>query len=126
MTTTHKQSAELARAPDGAFYVSGADGIWHSADGRASTWSLVPKTGVHNGGMVVSGTKIYAGNCYAYGFCAQRDIAIFQSDIGDGSTWTKVPNLPAFPEGGTFAYDEGHHILYSSNASGGLYRVVLP
>jgi hypothetical protein len=119
MSTTHRQGAQLYRAPNGAFYVSGVDGIWRSPDGKASTWARVFNVGAHWGGMIGSGSMIYASNCYAYGFCTPQ---YFSSPIDDGTNWT-VMNSPNLVEGGTFAYDSAHQLLYSSNFSAGFFRV---
>jgi hypothetical protein len=47
----------------------------------------------------------------------------------DPTTWSVIPPPPppADAEGGkALEYDETHHLLYSSNVSGGLWRLVTP
>lgn len=69
MTTGHLQGSQLVRAENGAFFVAGADGIWRSPDGQASTWNLVPNTGPFVGGLVSNGKTLFASTCYAGDFC---------------------------------------------------------
>jgi len=110
MTTSHLQGSELVRMPDGSFLVSGADGVWKSPDGQASTWSVQPNTGPIEGGVVLGGNTLYTSNCYFPGFCT---MAKFQKSTDGGQSWTEMPGANV-PMGGTLAYDAGHGLLYSS------------
>jgi hypothetical protein len=121
MTTSHLQSSELIRTKNGTFFIAGADGIWRSPDGAASTWKLVPDTGPIVGGLVTDGTNMYASTCYFPDFCEPRYL---KSPEGDGQKWTQMPS-PKMTMGGTMGYDAGHHLLYSSNLAAGMWRVVV-
>lgn len=122
MTTSHLQGSQLARAADGTFFMAGADGIWRSPDGLASTWTLIPNTGPIVGGLVTDGTTLYASTCYFGGFCNPRYLT---SPEIDGNTWTELEH-PEMTQGGNLGYDPGHRLLYSSNLDAGLWRVVVP
>jgi hypothetical protein len=48
----------------------------------------------------------------------------FSTDENSPTTWTRMKS-PSISAGGSYmAYDADHHVLYSSNYSGGLWRVV--
>jgi hypothetical protein len=43
------------------------------------------------------------------------------------TTWTRLASPAALAEGTkSMEYDETHHLLYTSNVSGGLWRMVTP
>lgn len=121
MTTSHLQGSQLVRSVDGAFFAAGADGIWRSPDGRASTWRLVPNTGPIVGGLVSDGTTLFASTCYSGRFCNPRYL---RSPEVNGRNWTVLIS-PVMSQGGTFAYDKAYRILYSSNLEAGMWRVVV-
>jgi len=124
MTTSHLQGSQLLRTRDGTFFVAGADGIWRSPDGKASTWQLVAGTGPIVGGLVSDGTNLYASTCYFGDFCDQP--RYLTSPESDGRVWTALPNVPKLSQGGNLGYDPAHKLLYSSNLAAGLWRVVVP
>jgi len=121
MTTSHLQGSQLLRAQDGTFFVAGADGIWRSPDGAASTWTPVPDTGPIVGGLVSNGTTMFTSTCYFADFCNPRYLV---SAEADGDAWTAIPS-PTMSQGGTLGYDKAHSLLYSSNLDAGLWRVVV-
>jgi photosystem II stability/assembly factor-like uncharacterized protein len=121
MTTSHLQGSQLLRTADGTFFVAGADGIWRSPDGQASSFTLVPDTGPIVGGIVTDGTTMYASTCYFGGFCNPRYL---RSAETDGNQWTTLEH-PVMTQGGNLGYDRAHKLLYSSNLDAGLWRVVV-
>ena len=121
MTTSHLQGSELLRTKAGTFFVAGADGIWTSPDGTASTWTLVPDTGPIVGGLVSDGTTMFASTCYFGDFCNPRYL---RSSETDGRAWTALTS-PMMTQGGTMGYDKAHRLLYSSNLDAGMWRVVV-
>jgi hypothetical protein len=121
MTTSHLQGSQLLRTADGTFFVAGADGIWRSPDGLASTFTLVPDTGPIVGGIVSDGTTMFASTCYFGGFCDPRYL---RSAETDGNEWTTLEH-PVMTQGGNLGYDPAHKLLYSSNLDAGLWRVVV-
>jgi hypothetical protein len=121
MTTSHRQGSQLLRTTAGVFFVAGADGIWRSPDGSASTWKLVPDTGPIVGGLVTNGSAMFGCTCYSEKFC---DAARYlRSAESDGLKWMALPS-PRLNDGGTMGYDRGHNLLFSSNFKQGVWRVV--
>jgi hypothetical protein len=121
MNTSHLQGSQLAHTKDGSFFVAASDGVWHSKDGTASTWTLVPDTGPVVGGLLSDGTTLYTSTCYFANFCNPRYL---KSPETDGVKWTQMTS-PTMSQGGTLAYDAGHKLLYSSNLDAGMWRVVV-
>jgi hypothetical protein len=121
MTTSHLQGSQLVRTQDGTFFAAGADGIWRSPDGSASSWTLIPDTGPIVGGLVTDGTTMFASTCYFGDFCNPRYLHSLESD---GQHWTALAS-PTLSQGGTMGYDKAHKLLYSSNLDAGLWRVVV-
>lgn len=121
MTTSHLQGSQLLRTAAGAFFVAGADGIWHSSDGKADNWELVPETGPIVGGLVSDGTTMFSSTCYFGDFCNPRYLTSAETD---GQTWTALDS-PMMSQGGNLGYDKAHKLLYSSNLDAGLWRVVV-
>ena len=75
------------------------------------------------GGLVSSGTTMYASTCYFPSFCKKAQYLSSAED--DGHTWTVMPSPNEIMMGGTLAYDKDHHLLYSSNMLSGVWRVVV-
>jgi hypothetical protein len=101
---------------------AGTDGIWRSPNGLANNWKLVANTGPVVGGLVTDGVSLFASTNYFTNFGQPRYL---RSSVIDGLTWTAMPNVPSINQGGTMAYDAGNHLLYSSNLTQGLWRVVV-
>lgn len=121
MTTSHLQGSQLLLSPAGTWFVAGSDAIWRSPDGAADTWSPIDGTGPILGGIISDGSSIYASNCYFGGYCEQ---ARYLRSDDDGATWVDM-DVPAIAMGGSFGFDPGHGILYSSNGAEGFWRVVV-
>jgi hypothetical protein len=121
MTTSHLQGSQLLRSPAGTFLVAGADAIWRSKGGTANSWSPIADTGPIVGGLISDGASLYASTCYFGGFCDQ---ARYLRSDDDGVSWQEM-DVPPLAMGGTFGYDPGHGILYSSNGQTGFWRVVV-
>jgi hypothetical protein len=124
MTTSHLQGSQVVRTKTGAFYVNGADGIWTSPDGLATSWKLIPNTGPITGGLVTSGTTMFESTCYMEGICRPAEIRFLSSPESEGHIWTRMPS-PPMGQGGTMAYDLGHNLLYASGLQAGLWRVMV-
>jgi hypothetical protein len=122
MTTSHLQGSQILRTKAGGFYAAGADGIWRSPDGKASSWQIVPDTGPILGGLVSTGTTMFASTCYFGNFCDTP--RYLKSAETDGTTWQPM-TIPKMSMGGNLGYDPGHKLLYSSNLDAGLWRVVV-
>jgi hypothetical protein len=121
MTTSHLQGSQLLRTQAGGYYAAGADGIWRSPDGKATTWKLVPDTGPILGGIVSNGSTMFASTCYFGNYCQPRYL---KSAETDGMTWEPM-TVPTMSMGGNLGYDAGHKLLFSSNLDAGIWRVVV-
>jgi hypothetical protein len=120
MTTSHLQGSQLLRV-NGVWYQAGSDAIWRSPTGLPNEWTRLDGTGPILGGVVSDGVNIYASTCYFPDFCSAGS-RYLRSPVTDGLTWTEMPS-PHPSMGGTMAYDEGHHLLFSSNGRAGVWRV---
>jgi len=123
MTTSHLQGSQITRSADGTFYASSTKGIWRSPDGKAANWTLVPDTGPTVGGLLTTGTTLYASTCYFANKCDSP--RYLKSPEADGQKWTAMPMSPKMTQGGNLGYDKAHKLLYSSNLDAGLWRVVV-
>jgi hypothetical protein len=121
MQTSHLQGSQIVHAKDGSFYAAGADGVWHSPDGKPDTWQVIPDTGPIVGGLISDGKTLYASTAYFDGFGPTRYL---RSPESDGQTWEQMPS-PTIRLGGNLGYDPGHKLLYSSNLDSGMWRVVV-
>jgi hypothetical protein len=118
------QGAEQSHRPyvpasDGNYYLPSDHGIMVSKDQGAS-WDTIPNT------PAGYGFAIGGGNMY---ICPEFSLAYHTAALSDLSTWTDLPNPPSRSDGRGSAfmeYDEEHHLLYSSNFEGGLFRMVTP
>jgi hypothetical protein len=103
------------RAQDGTHYVGGIHGMIHSPDGVH--WTTTPSPSIT--GLTGDGKRMFGGvqqcgggHCY------------YTSPESDGVTWTELPSPVSGQGGYLLAYDKDHHILYSTNQTQGLWRVV--
>jgi photosystem II stability/assembly factor-like uncharacterized protein len=122
MVASHLQGSQLHRRKDGTFFLAASNGIWHSPDGKASNWKLVPNTSPLVGGLVSTGTTMYASTCYFPHFCKKAQYLSSPED--NGQTWTELPS-PELNMGGIMAYEKAHRLIYSANMLGGVWRVVV-
>jgi photosystem II stability/assembly factor-like uncharacterized protein len=114
----------LAPSKDGSFYLPSYNqgGLLRSTDvGRS--WSRVANAphGSYELGIAIGGGSLYLGDYNGKTYAVTKE--------ADPTVWTTIasPPPPADAEGPkALEYDETHHLLYSSNVSGGLWRVVTP
>jgi hypothetical protein len=105
-------------SPSGTMYMGTANGLAHSADGHAwSYYGSGPPLDV----VLGDGQTVYASNAYDMG-----GQPIYTAPESDPSTWTQMKTPPMKSGGSAFAYDAAHHVLYSANWEGGLWRYVTP
>jgi hypothetical protein len=112
----------LFASPMGYYYLPGAPtGLLRSKDGRS--WSLAP-------GMLQSGELCVAtggGKIYVADFNSGNYRVAAESETPQWSTFPSPFTVGGGKQGPIFLeYDESHHILYSSNFTGGVWRVVTP
>jgi hypothetical protein len=102
----------LFRSANGTYFLAG-NGILRSTD--ALTWTRVPSNAysVMGDGLTLFASPRYCStNCYS------------TSPETDGNVWTAL-KTPVTGHGAVnLVYDPDHHILYSSNETGGFWRVV--
>jgi photosystem II stability/assembly factor-like uncharacterized protein len=112
----------LTPSMDGSFYLPSyaQGGLLRSTDvGRS--WLRIANA-PH--GPYPLGVARGAGNLYMADYAAKTFAMAKEADL---TTWTVVPPppSPADKEGSkSLEYDETHHLLYTSNVTGGLWRVV--
>lgn len=108
---------QMYHAKNGTFFLGSLQGMLKSSDGK--TWELIPNSGTSLAGLVGDGTKVYVSQ--------QFGGAYFSASEADPTTWTKfvAPSRTVRDFGGFWlAYDPDHHVLYSSNQDGGLWRLI--
>lgn len=120
-TTVHLQGTQLTRADDGAYYVSGHDGIYRNSNG-ASGWQRIDNTGPFVGGVVSAGSTLFATTCWAPGSCDRA--RYLRARSSNGTSWSDMTNSPALRVGGPLGYDSAHSVLFSTNFRDGVWRVV--
>jgi hypothetical protein len=110
----------LFASPLGHYYLPGApSGLLRSPDGRS--WSLLPGT-LPGGELCVA---IGGGKIYVADFNSGSYRVATESDAPQWSTFPSPFTVGGGKQGPIFLeYDESHHILYSSNFTGGVWRVV--
>jgi len=112
------ENHEIRRGRDGTYYLTTYQGIAKSSDGHA--WSLIPNSGGRSVGFAACNGQLYSSDQWSGGYHTASD--------ADTTKWTVVPPPPApGNQGAPFVdCDAPHHLLYSSNFAGGLWRLVLP
>ena len=120
--------SQIYKASNGYAYIGSINGIFRGLNG--ANWSLVPNSGFLTNGLVGDGTTMYAGNNGALTpwVPAGTNPYTFSAET-DGLTWTPVPWTPPaghFTQGpgAQMAIDKVHHVLFTSNGTEGLWRVV--
>jgi hypothetical protein len=110
------ENHEIFRGPDGTYYLTSYDGIVRSSDGLS--WSLIPNSGGRAVGFAVGDTHLYSSDQWSGTYHSAK--------ISDPTQWTTFPAPPSPGDQGApyLAYDAAHHVLYSSNFNGGLWRIV--
>ncbi|HWB76020.1 MAG TPA: hypothetical protein VG755_13720 [Nannocystaceae bacterium] len=113
---------QLYRASDGAFYLPALEGILRSADG--TSWDTVPNSGNVMLGLTGNGTTMWASRGFPWDPSDDLYQPFWTASESDGLTWSQLDS-PMLSNGGQLAYDEVHHLLYSSNLGAGMWRVVV-
>jgi hypothetical protein len=93
------------------------EGILQSTDGKA--WSLIPNSGGRSVGFAMGDGHLYSADQWT----ATYHTAVEGSSAA-GSTLPAPMPIPADQGAPYLAYDTPHHVLYSSNWAGGLWRLV--
>jgi hypothetical protein len=114
-------TGSLYRAPDGTFYLAAVNNVITSKDGIS--WTALANSPGANG-IAGSGTNLYGS--HGYWFAADQAYQpVAYAPLSAPTSW-KTLTSPPMKYGGNIQYDQDHHILYSSSACGGVWRVVAP
>jgi hypothetical protein len=111
-------SANCFLSPSGAYYIASTQGVKASDNGGMS-WTSI---GANSYGLTGDSTSLWASdNGPPYQQATQT------SPVAN-TKWTTMtsPSGITAPNGARLAYDSDHHLLYSSNHTGGFWRVRLP
>lgn len=103
------------QAADKSYYLGSLYGMLHSADGKA--WEKIPGTPTGDA-LAGDGTRIFTvwgDSNPQFRYAMESDPTVWMPWAVPDSFTTRV---------GSLAYDSDHHILYSANTTGGLWRVV--
>lgn len=110
---------QLYHSPKGEYFVGTGWGVVKSSDGL--TWSLIPNSGARLTGIVGNGKHIWASQQYGGEY--------YTASEDSPDSWSQLPTpgkpSPADNGGYLLAYDNDHHLLYSTNQAGGLWRVAI-
>jgi photosystem II stability/assembly factor-like uncharacterized protein len=112
----------ILRGSDGTYYLPSYNkgGLMKSTDGRAWSFIAGSPNGSYELGLAIGGGHVFIGDRNGLTYDMAPDV--------NPTTWTSLTKSPATAnEGAVFMeYDEAHHVLYSSNFEGGLWRMVTP
>jgi hypothetical protein len=126
-TGNYNSSGCIYTAADGTFFTGGGRGMVHSTNGTA--WQILPNApqmGGPNGGcsIVGDGTNLYV-SMGLFAYSPPNKDWFWSSSESNPKTWVQMNNPAVVTGAGWLDYDRDHHLLYSSNSTGGFYRVVL-
>jgi len=110
---------EVITGPDGTLYLSSGQGVSRSTDGEH--WTLIPNSGGSTVALLHANGHFYAADQWSATYRIAPDT--------DATMWSALPapaGLPKDQGTGALQYDVAHHLLYSANLAGGLWRVVTP
>lgn len=102
---------------DGTYYLTSYEGLVRSKNGR--DWEVVPNSASRIVSMVLGGDTLYTADQWSPTYHA--------ASASDPSVWSVFAppyTTPADTGGVYLDYDQDHHILYSSNFKGGVWRIV--
>jgi len=122
-------SGDVFPASDGSFYVGSQAGMLLSPDGI--TWTPVAGAGqgaTVNGQRIIAsdGVKLYTSSGQ-YGGQEPAEGWYTSTPVASPNTWAATFDAVKSEHGGsTLAIDLDHKILYSTNLTDGMFRVVLP
>jgi hypothetical protein len=112
--------SRITQTPDGNYYLGAQSGVMRSTDVGA-TWTAIPNSGGHFCPVIGDGKSLFAATL-------SNPENIYSAPYTDTTKWTKMstPSLPTQLAENmyVFAYDPGHHLLYGTAQSAGIWRVV--
>jgi hypothetical protein len=112
-------SGQTYQLADGTVYFPSAWGIYATKDGES--WSPVPNSPIADA-LIGDGKRLFTGRRTPGGMYLAAPATA--SDAAGTRTWTQLPTPATMTNGAVFfAYDPDHHLLYSANIEGGLWRM---
>jgi photosystem II stability/assembly factor-like uncharacterized protein len=110
------------QTPDGMFYVGSQVGIL-SGTSDGTTWSLLANSGSYMNPIIGDGATLYAASFNS----SAQGLSLYSASYNAPTTWSTIPSpgLPPNPAVGpvAFASDTGHHLLYLTLQTSGLWRM---
>jgi hypothetical protein len=103
------------RSSNGTHYI-GAHGVLRSTDGKS--WTQIPNSPTIVG-VVGDGRTLFGGVQFCGGIACY-----YTAPESDPTKWTALATPVTHQGGYLLNYDPDHHILYSTNQTAGLWRVV--
>jgi hypothetical protein len=113
------ETHSVPRSSDGMYFLTSNMGLVGSMDGKA--WSVIPNFSGRIVGFAQGGGLMFASD--------QWSATYWTATASDTPAWSMLPPPAglASDQGAPFIdYDSTHHVLYSANFAGGLWRVVTP
>jgi hypothetical protein len=104
---------------DHRYYLPALEGILRSTGSDGQSWSLIANSGGRTLGFAMGDGHFYSADAWSPSY--------HTASFADPSSWSTLaapPGLPSDAGAYALAYDGAHHILYSANSAGGLWRIV--
>ena len=108
----------LRNPSDQRYYLPWAGGVMRSTDSTGERWELIPDSGGRSVGFVMGDQYMYSAD--------QWSSTYHVAALNEPATWSPLAppaDLPSDQGAPYLAYDPVHHVLYSSNFAGGLWRL---
>jgi hypothetical protein len=87
-------------------------------DGSGSSWTKLPNSPIATA-IIDDGVSLFASN--GWDMSGQP---FYRAPLGNPGAWTQMKSPSVVSGGNPMVYDSAHHIVYSANWSGGLWRLV--
>jgi hypothetical protein len=104
---------------DHRYYLSAIEGILRSTGSDGQSWQLIPNSGGRSLGFAMGDGHFYSAD--------PNTPTYHTATFADPTMWSPFPAPTGIPsDAGAYALaiDRAHHILYSANYAGGLWRMV--
>jgi hypothetical protein len=111
---------------DGNFYLASPTGVFvPNGQPLGTSWKMLANSPSASS-LIDDGVNLYATFAWdGTGAYANGNSQVFyQAPLNQLSNWTPTPSPPLVRGGYEFAYDSAHHVVYSANFVGGLWRLV--
>jgi hypothetical protein len=119
-------SGSTHAGPDGTLYLGTPTGVFESGGATLGTqWTMLATSPAANS-LIDDGTYLYASYAWSGdGQYGNGDGQVFwRASLSDLSDWVNMASPQVSRGSYEFAYDAVHHVVYSANMIGGLWRLV--